>query len=53
LRGVAPLRRLAEVNRSVEESLGDSWQSLNDAGRLMPVDDIVELTCRQIDALRR
>jgi len=32
-----------EVKRPVDESLGDRGQSLNDAGRLMPVDDIVEL----------
>jgi hypothetical protein len=52
LRGVAPLRCLTEVKRSVEESVGNRLQSLYEEVRLMPVDDIVELACRELDAKR-
>ena len=48
-----PLGRLAEVRSTVEESLGEKTPSLIDAGRMMSVDDLVELTSTELDAIKQ
>ena len=46
-----PLGRLAEVTATLEESLGDKAQPLIDAGRLMSIDDLVDLTSTELSAI--
>ena len=46
-----PLGRLAEVRSAVEESLGDKSQPLIDAGHLMSIDDVVDFTVIEFDAI--
>ena len=47
-----PLGRLAEVSRTVEESLSEKAQPLIDAGRTMSIDDIVDLASTELDAIK-
>ena len=46
-----PLGRLAEVRSTVEESLGDKAQPLIDAGRMLSIDEVVDLTSTELDAI--
>jgi hypothetical protein len=47
-----PLGRLAGVTTTIEESLGAKAQSLIDTGRLMSLDDLVDLATNELGALQ-
>ncbi len=47
-----PVGRLADVTATLEESLGDKAQVLIDAGRLMNLDDLVDLATTELDAIK-
>ena len=49
--GTDPLGRLAEVTTTLEESLGEKAQTLIEAGRLLTVDEVVDLASTELGAI--